>query len=366
MKCMLPLVCCLLALTGPATLAQRLQPGFDKAEYIELLRVSSRQAGDSVFYAGVAAPKQFRRVYRSPVVGLDNRWDLWSNGRGTVVVSLRGTTQNNTSWLENFYAAMLPAKGELRLSKERTFRYELAQHPQAAVHAGWLLGMASLADDIASKIDSCYRRGTQDVVVLGHSQGGAIAYLLTSHLRNLQSRGELPADVRLKTYCSAAPKPGNLHYAYEYEAQTYGPNGGWGFNVVNAADWVPETPISIQTLTDFNPTNPFVGARGIIRKQSLPKRLALGYVYRQLDKPTRKAQRNYQRYLGTFASREVRKTLPEYQPGTYYASNNYVRTGRPVVLQPTAEYHRRFPDDPKRIFAHHLFLPYLYLAERLP
>jgi pimeloyl-ACP methyl ester carboxylesterase len=196
--------------------------------------------------------------------------------------------------------------------------------------------MASLAGDIVYKLDSCARRGTKQVLLIGHSQGGAITYLLTAHLRTLQRQGQLPADVQLKTYCSAAPKPGNQYFAYEYEAAAYSPAGSWACNVVNAADWVPETPVSIS------------------------------YVYRQLDHPTRKAQRAYQKYLGKLASREVRKQLPGYQPGTYYPSTNYARTGLPIVLLPDAAYYQRFPNDPQRIFVHHLFQPYVYLAERLP
>ncbi|MBC8084942.1 MAG: hypothetical protein H7Z21_17230, partial [Hymenobacter sp.] len=262
----------------------------------------------------------------------------------------------------NFYAAMLPARGELRLGPARTFRYELATNPQAAVHAGWLLGTAYLADDIVAKLDSCHRRGIRDFVVMGHSQGGGIAFLLTSHLRSLQRQQKLPADIRLKTYCSAGPKPGNLYYAHEYEAQTQGPNGGWGFNVVNSADWVPEMPISIQTVNDFNKTNPFVGAKTAIGKQKLPQRLVLRHVYNQLDRPTRKAQRNYQKYLGTLAARRVSKQLPDYQPGTFYPSNHYVRAGHPIILLADDAYYRLYPNEADKLFRHHLFEPYYYLA----
>ncbi|HPN72156.1 MAG TPA: hypothetical protein PLZ32_21680, partial [Saprospiraceae bacterium] len=74
------------------------------------------------------------------------------------------------------------------------------------------------------KIDSLYKTGTKEFLIMGHSQGGAIAYLMTSYLYNLQQLGQLPIDIKFKTYCSAAPKPGNLYYAYEYEAMT---QGGW-------------------------------------------------------------------------------------------------------------------------------------------
>jgi pimeloyl-ACP methyl ester carboxylesterase len=355
----------LVLLCNAPLVARPLKPGFDKEEYLEMIRLHARIA-DTAFFGKIPRPTRFRMAYRSPVVGLDNRWDLWTSPDSVAVLSIRGTTQNSASWLENFYAAMLPARGELKLSATRTFRYDLATNPQAAVHAGWLLGMAYLADDIVAKMDSCHRRGIRSFIVMGHSQGGGIAFLLTSHLRNLQRQQELPTNIQLKTYCSAGPKPGNLYYAYEYEAQTQGPNGGWGFNVVNTADWVPEVPFSIQTVNDFNPTSPFTGAKAAIGKQKLPQRLVLHHVYNKLDRPTRKAQRNFQRYLGTMVSKQVSKQLPEYQAGAFYPSNHYVRAGRSVILLADEAYYGIYPNDPKQVFRHHLFEPYLYLAERLP
>ncbi len=342
--------------------AQHLKPGFNKQEYIEMLKIFSRH-GDSLFFKDIAAPEHFRFVYRSPVVGLDNCWDLWVNNDSVAVISIRGTTAKTVSWLENFYAAMVPAKGQLVLSKSKRFTYKLASNPKAAVHVGWLVGMAYLAEDIVPRIDSCYKKGIKEFIVMGHSQGGAIAYLLTSHLYKLREQRVIPSDVRFKTYCSAAPKPGNLYYAYEYEALT---QYGWAFNVVNAADWVPETPISIQTLDDFNKTNPFVNAPRFIKQQKWTKRVVMRHIYKRLVKPAQKAQRAYQRYLGNMTYGFVKEHLPEYQSPVLYQSNNYVRTGNMIVLYDDDAYYKLFPDSEKNVFIHHMLQPYLYLAEKLP
>lgn len=346
----------LLVISAPA---QSLQPGFDKAEYIELLKVSA-QFGDSTYRANFPKPQRFRSVYRASVVGLDNLWDLWTDGGNTAVVNVRGTTVNSVSWLENFYAAMVPAKGDLQLGDNETFAYHLADHPRAAVHVGWLVGMAFLSRDILPKLDSSYRKGTRNVLIMGHSQGGAIAFLLTAHLHHLQRQGKLPADLRLKTYCSAGPKPGNLYFAYEYEALT---QGGWAYNVVNSADWVPEVPFSIQTVNDMNTTNPFAGADKVIKKQPFLRRLVMRKVYNDLSKPALKAQKNYQKYLGNIASRTVKKNLNGYVAPDYYNSNHYVRTGNTIVLLADSAYYRRFPDRPDQVFTHHLHPPYLLLTE---
>lgn len=344
------------------TFAQSLKAGFDKIEYIELLKAYSRW-GDSTFYQGIDESTKFRQVYRSPVVGLDNSWELYaSHDNTTAVISVRGTTANATSWLANFYAAMIPAKGVINLSDSVVFNYELAKNPKAAVHVGWLVATAFLTPDILPRIDSCYRSGIRDFIILGHSQGGAIAYLLTSHLRHLLESGKLPDNIRFKTYCSAAPKPGNLYYAYEFENQTA---GGWSFNVVNAADWVPETPISIQTVNDFNKTNPFVNAEKLIKRQKFPQRLFVRHLYSQLTKHTRKAQKRYEKYLGRMTSKYVTKQYPQFKVPAYFHSNDYVRVGNIVVLMPDTAYYETFPDNGKQLFIHHKLQAYLFLAERL-
>ena len=358
MRTFLTLITLANLLVGSA-LAQtnRLKPGFDKAEYIEMLKV----AGGFMDTVTIGDPATCRRVYRSPIVGLDNKWDLWQRNDGVGIISLRGTTLNAVSWLENFYAAMVPATGQLQLGSNETFSYKLAQNPRAAVHAGWVIGMAYLAKDIMPKLDSAVKAGTREFIVTGDSQGGALAFLMTSYL-NSQRGNRLPADLRLKTYSIAGPKPGNLYYAYEYEAMT---QGGWGFNVVNSADWVPEIPMSIQTTDDFNPTNPFVGVPNAIRSQKFFKRVALNYAFGKLDKPTRKAQKSYQRFLGKYMEKIVKKNLPDYRSPTYYQSNHYVRTGQTIVLLADDSYYQQFPNDPKKLFRHHLLNAYLFLSNRL-
>lgn len=343
--------------------AQHLQKGFDKSEYLELMKISARTVQSESYAAKIEAPQHFKRTYVSPVMGLDNLWDLWENeDHSQLVLSIRGTTTNSVSWLDNFYAAMVPAKGKMQISEDDFFDYELSPNPRAAVHVGWLISTGFLSRDMLPKINEAYSRGVKNVLVVGHSQGGAIAFLLTAYFYSLQQKNELPADIRFKTYCSAAPKPGNLYFAYTYETLT---QEGWAYNVVNAADWVPQTPLSIQTLDDFNNTNPFLGADKMIKKQKFPKNVALKYVYKQLDKPTRTAQKRYEKYLGKMASKSVQKQLPGFVAPEYYHSNDYARCGNTIVLQGAEDYYKIYPESKENIFIHHFHAPYMYLAKQL-
>lgn len=357
--------CALLLLIASSAAAQTLsiplKPGFDRAECLELLRVAVGQP-DSAAVDSTPAPKYLKLAYRSPEVGLKNRWDLWTSPDNRLAcVSLRGTVNHPVSWLANFYAGMVPAEGSLHLSDSLPeFRYKLAADPKATVHVGWLVAMASMAPDIVKHLRELHGRGVRQVLLAGHSQGAGLAFLTRSYLHYLQQAGELPADFVFKTYCTAAPKPGNLYYAYDYETLTA---GGWGLTVVNPADWVPEVPFSIQTLTDFNPVNPFVGIKPILRKQKLGARLAGKYLYNQMNRSTRKAQRRFTKFLGGLAGKQAQKALPGYRPSAYAPVENFQRAGTPVVLPLNDAYRRRFPDDPRRVFVHHMPFPYHVLVE---
>ncbi len=350
------------------SVAQELQAGFNKHEYMETLKINykvhvalDKWASDTT----ITNPQDFDFVYRSPVVAFDNIWDLWKHkSKSIALISVQGSVQTEASFLANLYAAMIPAKGELQLDKDFTFKYQMAENPHAAVHVGWFVAMAYLSKTVVAKIDSCYKSGIKDFILTGHSQGGGITFLLNSYLENLKTQGRLPADIRFKTYCSAGPKPGNLFYAYAYEHMTA---GGWAYNVVNTADWVPDVPFSVQTVKDFTAVNPFHGAKKAIRKQGFPRNLALKHIYNKMSKPSERAQKNYQKYLGKMVSNAVKKQIPNFNAPEYYTSNYYVRTGNTIVLYPDEAYYKIYSNDPEdpNIWRHHLPAPYLMLTEKL-
>lgn len=359
----LPIAAFCLLLSFTVLRAQTFGPGFSQEEYLEMLRITQCQTDTPWKHTEVPLPLLHRMVYRSPVMGLENRWDLWTNGSRDAVISIRGTTAELVSWLENGYAAMVPAQGTLKLANDFNFNYHLANNPRATVHVGWLTGTAYLSRDILPKMDSCIQAGIRNFYLLGHSQGAAINFLLTAHLRQLQKTGRIPADIKFKSYCSAAPKPGNLYFAYDYEHST---QGGWSYTVVNTADWVPEVPFSLQTKDDFNDINPFTNAKKAIRKMKFPINLVLGGMYSQMTRPSAKALKRYQKNLGKRAYKLVTRSLPEYQQPVYANNNNYVRTGDCILLYADEAYYKLYPNDDKtKIFIHHHPAVYYYLAQKL-
>lgn len=344
--------------------AQQLRPGFDQFEYLQLLRAYARW-GDSTYYNQIPESRIYKkkgRKYRSEEVGFMNSWEMYETPTQTVI-SIRGSTKDQISWMANFYCAMIPAIGTMKLNDSTSYDYHFADHPQAAVHIGWAVSACFLLPDIEQKIRDRYSKKKKDFLIFGHSQGAGIAFFVTAQLRHLQKTGKIPDDIQFKTYCSAAPKPGNLFFAYDYEAAN---QFGWSQTIVNPADWVPEVPITVQNIQDFSTTNPFKLADEMIKKAPFPNNIVMSYLYKQLTRSNKKALKKYKLFLGSIASKVVTKTLKGFQPPEqYYESTNYVRCGSPVVLQPDEEYYEKFPDNDSTLFVHHGILPYAYLTEKL-
>lgn len=354
----------LLLFTSISTFSQtKLKPGFDAREYIALFSLARGRIAfsDSVHQQEGLTYKQ---VYRSPEVGLKNRWTFFRRSDGVGIIDIRGTVADQASWLANFYAAMIPAKGTLHLTDSTLFHYKFANDTNAAVHAGWAVALGFMAGDMVQKIKESHAGGMKELLIFGHSQGGAIAFLTTSYLLHLQQHGQLPKDLWLKTYCSAGPKPGNMNYAYDYDFMT---RGGWAFNVVNAADWVPDSPYTVQTLQDMHEINPLVHTDKLLKKQNLLVRLVGNNAFKKFSNGPRKLQKRYTRLFGnTLYNYAIQKAIPQYQKPEYFQSSNYMRAGVPIVLMPDEGYHQqfRFDENKKDYFVHHHFSAYLYLISK--
>jgi hypothetical protein len=345
----------LLCLTTLVVKAQ-LKPGFDAAEYKDLLQFSFQG-----FSGKVPSNTEFayKNLFVSPEVGLRNRCEMYLRTDGVAIINLRGTVNYFESWLENFYAATTPASGNFKLTDTSSFQYQLAANNKATVHVGWLTGLGYMAPYITHCIDSLYQQGVRAIIVSGHSQGGALSFLCTSYLYyHYLAKG---FNIQFKTYASAAPKPGNQYYAYDFDFIT---RNGYAFRVVNNADWVPESPLSTQMSIDFNEGSPFKNVTQLIGQQNWLVKTYVKHMYGKLKRPPERSAKRYRKYLGVKLQKIIRKTLPQYQPPPLVKGSNYATAGTPVILATNAAYEAKFVFTGNNLFVHHSKEAYLFLLDQ--
>lgn len=341
--------------------SHQFKPGFDARESEELLQISHAfmdSVGEDRFSSFMAG---YRFVYRSPAIGLDNVWDLWVRDDSTVVVALRATTGDVKSLLADFYGAMMPARGEVVIGVGDTIPYHLADHPDAGVHAGWLMGFAYLVKDIKPKTDSLYQAGYRHFLVTGHSQGGALSYLTSAWLWYL-GRDNIYPGISVKTYASASPKIGNMYFAYDHDFIS---KGQWTFSVVNAADMVPEFPFTTQQVdVDMTKPNPYLKLEDAAKKLPFFKRVIVLRAMKKMRKGASTSAKAYQKYFGDFVGKLVKEQLPATALPEAINSTYFVRPGVPITLIPDSAYYSHFEPIKDGDYYHHGMKPYLYLLKQ--
>ena len=339
---------------------KKLKPNFDAQEYLDVLHLEWAHE-DSEKHGPKAIPNNYKRVYRSPEVGLNNKFDFWLRNDSVGVICLRYTV-GGASWLENFYSGMIKSQGSLKLNDTTTFNYKFSNDEKALVHHGWTIGISYLAPLVTKTINEYYKKGVKEFIIVGHSQGAALSFLMRSYLQ-YASTSIVPNDITYKVYCSAAPKPGNLFYAYDFDFIT---RNGWAYRVVNTSDWVPETPFSVQTIADLHPTNPFAKRKELMAKR-VSKPLVRWYVnhaINDMEDAAQKTNRKYKKYLTKRMGTFIKKSLKDYKDPDIEKSNFYMPAGIPIVLQTDSIYNQKFKYDGANVFLHHMFEPYIYLTEQ--
>ncbi len=337
-------------------LVAQVRPGFNPIEYKEMLEINS-QHFDTLLGEHTLPKPTASLIFRSEEVGLDNRWDYWKTSDNIGVISIRGTTPTKVSWMENFYASMIPAIGEIVTSDSVVFKYKLAKDNRASVHAGWLLGLSFIADDINALMHSEYDKGVRSFIFVGHSQGGALSLLLRSYIEYVDDA--LGNKIQIKTYASAPPKPGNLYYAYDFEEIN---QGGWAFRIVNYDDWVPELPFAVQQVSDLNPTNPISNINKLVKNEPWYARYYIKRTIKKIENKGGDLQETYTELLGDKAFEGVIKELPNAKKPIFEDGFNYSTCGNAIVLRPTDSYVKNYVEKSDYgIFVHHHFYAYWML-----
>lgn len=231
--------------------------GFDISEAKQLIALAANLEGATPPLDLPAIPVSWGAapIFSSPEMGAySNKWQLWQDpGSNRYALVIRGTIDTTGSIFEDLMAVMIPAAGSMPLASV-SLPYRLAEDTKAAVHLGFFLGMGVILFDGTSGV----LRKLQDlpagsqIFIAGHSQGAAIATLVRSFLQ--YSDLLRPKSFSFKTYLFAQPKPGNDHFAWDFESIACDPP--MAFRIANSQDWVPQVPATFQLLRGINEPNP--------------------------------------------------------------------------------------------------------------
>ena len=303
-------------------------------------------------------PKGYKKIYESGSIGMDNKWQLWSNDK-YAVINLRGSTSKQISWLANMYSAMIPASGKMILPGNKEFEYKLAQNPKANVHSGWTLAMAFLSEDIIQHIRMLNYQGVYHFIIIGHSQGAAIAQLLRAYLENASSN-IVDKKNRFKTYAFASPMVGNSFFIKEYNERFSSTN----FVINNIADPIIHTPLTIDKRKMLDP-------RDVETLMDTSKSIFKTLAYRAVGKIMfSNPDSAYIEKAGVNIYRQIRKkigpfTMPNYQLDmNYTAMPNSIKIGAFVEENfCNKKYYKDMEIDANQSFHQHK--TYLYYLEIL-
>jgi len=342
-----------------------LEPGYNKAELLGIMPAMER-AYDSEDIGGfkTPSPENMEQVFRSKVSPLMNRFDIWLTNDKKALITIRGTIIDSAAMSSAavLYSLMAPANGKIKVSETGWFEYKLTELPDAGVHLGMLLGLYFMSGELVDQINTQYRDGIKDFIIVGHSQGSGNSLLVTSYLWYLRKDGKLPSDIRFKTYSIATPKTGNLQYVYDYEKLTA---GGYAISVNNVIDWVPRVPMTFQSIGDFPKVSPFKDIKEFLSgaNYTLGPNFDKGFedfsnvAPKVIDQTTQGIHEN--------VYPKIAKVMPGYVEPECLPSFNFERSGLSVPLVPDSEYYKLFPNDPENfnVWENHSVYPYYILIK---
>jgi hypothetical protein len=310
----------------------QLQPGFEPEEARDLTAICNSYTFLELYEDDTdIIPKDYKKKFTSETIGMDNQFQIYTKGK-IGVIHFRGSTSQVTSWIENMYSAMIPAKGVVKINnKEHT--YQFASDTLAAVHSGYALAILLQAPSLLEQIKRLNAQGIHSMLITGHSQGGALATLCRTYLEHLPS--EIVSDKnKFKTYSFASPMVGNKAFAEEYNAM-YSANKT-SFRIINPADMIHEMPVHYDEDKKLINTERIFNTISGKEKLSL-KKLGVEFVARNFERTLANHIGFSNRQIERFVSKAITSLeMPEYTKDINYYKAGEVMTLRPFIYPTVA------------------------------
>lgn len=313
-----------LFLSLSATSFAQLREGFDPDEVKAALAMCTSYTFQDLYGSDDKIhPKDYHKTYTSPVVGMDNKFQVYEKGH-VGVICFRGSTDQISSWVENMYSAMIPAQGIIKLDKT-DHPYSFAKDTGAAVHSGYALAVVLLSPLVLEQIKKLNNKGIHNIIITGHSQGGSLANLFRAYLENLP-KGKIAANNVFKTYAFASPMCGNEKFANEYFTRFCENN--MSYTIINPADWVPYMPMHYQEEGKILSKERLID--WVFGKESLDiRKLGMEFVIRKFEKNLK----DYVNSSNRFIEKTISKAYGSVDMPDYVRDINYFQTGNIRELQ---------------------------------
>lgn len=311
-------------LVTTCSVTAQLKSGFDANEARAMIQICNSFTYLDLYGSDIEIlPAGYKKVYTSPVYGMDNKFQIYTNGNKGVI-HFRGSTSKQSSWLENLYASMIPVKSKI-LINGKEFEYQVGENRESHIHAGYMLAVCFFKDDLLKQVKELNKEGIYNICITGHSQGGALAQIVRAYLSYLPEK-ELSAKNNFKVYAFANPMIGNPSFVKEYNEKFCEP--GMSYLIHNPADFVPRLPVSYNDSTFWKENLSDI----ILNREefSIQKTALEGGLYLFKDKVSlmvRKMSQNIEKQLI--------KELGEIVMPAFYEDVNYVHTGNRIMLSPT-------------------------------
>jgi triacylglycerol lipase len=298
----------------------QLTPGFDKHEAVDMIAICNSYTFIDLYQDDTPIiPTGYKKVFTSKVMGLDNQYQIYTKGN-VGVINLRGSTNKISSWLENCYSVMIPSKGVIEISGV-SHKYNYGEGIKTAVHGGYALAITYLAAGIIDQIEILNKNNINNIIITGHSQGGALAQLLRAYLEH-----EPKTTINtFKTYAFAAPMVGN-HYFSTYYNSTIA--AGTSFNITNPADLIPTLPLTYNDSTLFKKED--ITTLLFDPKSFDVKSMLIGGAVQLLEKPIKAVVK----VSGDIVAKPVSWNLRDVKMPPYTDDINYSRLNEMITIPP--------------------------------
>lgn len=306
------------------TLYGQLTPGFKPQEAKEMIALCNSFTYLELYGSdSEIIPANYTKIYTSPEYGMDNKFQVYQkNNIG--IINFRGSTDKKSSWLENMYSAMIPVEEEITIGS-RHFPYKVGIDTSGAVHAGYVLALAYLEEDVLSQIKKLNQKGIYNILITGHSQGGAIAQLMRAYLNYLPDSKVSKKNV-YKVYAFANPMIGNFEFCKEYNRKFSQPQ--MSFLMHNPSDFVPQMPMTYNDSTYWQSN---VQAALFDKENFSMKQMLMDGAMQTFEHPLKKTSD----FFGRKVQKQIGKELGEVKMPKYKNDINFAHTSTPILLPPT-------------------------------